>query len=162
MSRATGYFGLTNYLGSRFLASDAAYQSFAAALRGRGLAFVDDGSASLRREGGVARVADGRLGIERVGVSMDFIEDVVLLWPKVSLAAARAANLINVLRLYMVGHDSIRHPDNAQTPQTCVSTSLIEPPITASAMLSKGVGWAFMITTRAPFSFAPGLHIIGI
>ena len=61
MSRATGYFGLTNYLGSRFLTSDAAYQSFSAALRGRGLAFVDDGSASLRRDGGVARGSAERI-----------------------------------------------------------------------------------------------------
>jgi polysaccharide deacetylase 2 family uncharacterized protein YibQ len=61
MSRATGYFGLTNYLGSRFLTSDGAYQSFAAALRGRGLAFVDDGSASLRRDGGVARASAERV-----------------------------------------------------------------------------------------------------
>jgi hypothetical protein len=55
MSRAVGYFGMTNYLGSRFLTSDGGYQTFAAALRGRGLAFVDDGSAALRRDGGVAR-----------------------------------------------------------------------------------------------------------
>jgi polysaccharide deacetylase 2 family uncharacterized protein YibQ len=61
MSRATGYFGLTNYLGSRFLTSDAGYQGFAAALRGRGLAFVDDGSASLRRDGGVARASAERV-----------------------------------------------------------------------------------------------------
>jgi polysaccharide deacetylase 2 family uncharacterized protein YibQ len=61
MSRAVGYFGLTNYLGSRFLTSDGAYQSFAAALRGRGLAFVDDGSASLRRDGGVARASAERV-----------------------------------------------------------------------------------------------------
>jgi polysaccharide deacetylase 2 family uncharacterized protein YibQ len=55
LARATGYFGVTDYLGSRFLTSDAGYQTFAAALRGRGLAFVDDGSAALRRDGGVAR-----------------------------------------------------------------------------------------------------------
>src|SRR5262249_25452100 len=55
MSRASGYFGLTNYLGGRFLSSDAGYHTFSAALRGRGLAFVDDGSAALRRDGGVAR-----------------------------------------------------------------------------------------------------------
>ena len=60
MSRATGYFGITNYLGSRFLTSDA-YPGFAAALRGRGLAFVDDGSASLRRDGGVARASAERV-----------------------------------------------------------------------------------------------------
>ncbi len=61
MSRATGYFGLTNYLGSRFLTSDVGYQSFSAALRGRGLAFVDDGSAALRRDGGVARASAERV-----------------------------------------------------------------------------------------------------
>lgn len=51
LSRATGYFGVTNYLGSKFLASDNAYQGLAASLRGRGLAFVDDGAAA-RRGGG--------------------------------------------------------------------------------------------------------------
>lgn len=55
MSRVTGYFGVTNYLGSRFLASDGAYQTFAAALRGRGVAFVDDGSATRRGGPGVVR-----------------------------------------------------------------------------------------------------------
>ncbi|WP_372781895.1 divergent polysaccharide deacetylase family protein [Phenylobacterium sp.] len=55
LSRATGYFGLTNYLGSRFLASDDAYQTFTSTVRGRGLAFIDDGSAARRAGGGVAR-----------------------------------------------------------------------------------------------------------
>ena len=55
LSRATGYFGLTNYLGSKFLASDGAYQTFAGAVRGRGLAFVDDGSAKARAGKGVIR-----------------------------------------------------------------------------------------------------------
>lgn len=48
MSRATGYFGLTNYLGSRFVTSDPAMTTFTMALRARGLAFIDDGQASLR------------------------------------------------------------------------------------------------------------------
>jgi polysaccharide deacetylase 2 family uncharacterized protein YibQ len=48
MSRATGYFGLTNYLGSRFVTSDTAMNTFTMALKARGLAFVDDGQASLR------------------------------------------------------------------------------------------------------------------
>lgn len=61
MSRATGYFGLTNYLGSKFLGSDGAYQTFAAALRGRGLAFVDDGTASRRSGKGVARASAERV-----------------------------------------------------------------------------------------------------
>jgi polysaccharide deacetylase 2 family uncharacterized protein YibQ len=60
LSRATGYFGLTNYLGSRFLANDQAYGAFAGAVRGRGLAFVDDGSAA-RRGGGMARATAERV-----------------------------------------------------------------------------------------------------
>lgn len=54
LSRATGYFGLTNYLGSRFLASDPAYNAFASSVKGRGLAFIDDGTAA-RRGGGMPR-----------------------------------------------------------------------------------------------------------
>lgn len=61
LSRATGYFGVTNYLGSKFLASDGAYQTFSAALRGRGLAFVDDGSAARRGGKGVARASAERV-----------------------------------------------------------------------------------------------------
>jgi polysaccharide deacetylase 2 family uncharacterized protein YibQ len=61
MSRAAGYYGVTNDQGARFLTSDAGYQSFAAALRGRGLAFVDNGQASLRRDGGVARASAERV-----------------------------------------------------------------------------------------------------
>ena len=60
LSRATGYFGLTNYLGSRFLATDPAYNAFAASLKGRGLAFVDDGSAA-RRGGGMPRATAERV-----------------------------------------------------------------------------------------------------
>jgi polysaccharide deacetylase 2 family uncharacterized protein YibQ len=60
LSRATGYFGLTNYLGSRFLATDPAYNAFAASLKGRGLAFIDDGSAA-RRGGGMPRATAERV-----------------------------------------------------------------------------------------------------
>lgn len=60
LSRATGYFGLTNYLGSRFLATDAAYNTFAASLKGRGLAFIDDGAAA-RRGGGMPRATAERV-----------------------------------------------------------------------------------------------------
>jgi polysaccharide deacetylase 2 family uncharacterized protein YibQ len=58
LSRASGYFGLTNYLGSRFLADDQAYGVLASALRARGVAFVDDGSAAAR-EGGIDRASAG-------------------------------------------------------------------------------------------------------
>jgi polysaccharide deacetylase 2 family uncharacterized protein YibQ len=60
LSRATGYFGLSNYLGSRFLATDSAYGAFASAVKGRGLAFIDDGAAA-RRAGGMPRAT-----VERV------------------------------------------------------------------------------------------------
>jgi polysaccharide deacetylase 2 family uncharacterized protein YibQ len=60
LSRATGYFGLTNYLGSRFLDSDGAYNGFAAAARGRGLGFIDDGSAA-RRGGDLPRASAERV-----------------------------------------------------------------------------------------------------
>jgi polysaccharide deacetylase 2 family uncharacterized protein YibQ len=60
LSRATGYFGLTNYLGSRFLAVDPAYAAFASSLKGRGLAFIDDGSAA-RRGGGMPRATAERV-----------------------------------------------------------------------------------------------------
>lgn len=65
LSRATGYFGLTNYLGSRFLASDPAMAAFTTSLRARGLAFVDDGQAAGRGLGvpraSAARVIDEQL-----------------------------------------------------------------------------------------------------
>ena len=48
LSRATGYFALTNYLGGRFLNSDPAMTAFMGALKARGLGFVDDGTAARR------------------------------------------------------------------------------------------------------------------
>ena len=60
LSRATGYFGLTNYLGSRFLADERAYEALASSLRARGLAFIDDGTAA-RRAGGLPRATAERV-----------------------------------------------------------------------------------------------------
>jgi polysaccharide deacetylase 2 family uncharacterized protein YibQ len=51
LSRATGYFGVTNYLGGRFVQSDKGMGAFTQALRQRGLAFIDDGSAAKRGQG---------------------------------------------------------------------------------------------------------------
>lgn len=70
LSRATGYFGVTNYLGSRFVANDQAMVAFTGALRGRGLAFIDDGSAA-KRGGGLPRasadrIIDDQLSIESI------------------------------------------------------------------------------------------------
>jgi polysaccharide deacetylase 2 family uncharacterized protein YibQ len=60
MSRATGYFGLSNYLGARFVESDQAMSTFNAALKARGLAFVDDGLAT-RRAGPIPRASADRV-----------------------------------------------------------------------------------------------------
>lgn len=65
LSRATGYFGLTNYLGSRFLGVDAAYNAFANSVKGRGLAFIDDGAAA-RRGGGMPRATAERVIDDRL------------------------------------------------------------------------------------------------
>lgn len=67
LSRATGYFGVTNYLGSRFVGSDGAMTAFTGALRGRGLAFIDDGSAA-RRGGGLPRASADRIVDDQLSV----------------------------------------------------------------------------------------------
>lgn len=58
LSRASGYFGVSNYLGGRFLASDNAMGVFTGQLKARGLAFVDDGSAGHRGGGPPRASAD--------------------------------------------------------------------------------------------------------
>jgi len=60
LSRASGYFGVTNYLGARFLASAPAMGVFADDLRGRGLAFIDDGAAA-QVGGGLPRASADRI-----------------------------------------------------------------------------------------------------
>ena len=60
LSRATGYFGVTNYLGSKFVTSDSAMANFSTALHARGLAFIDDGSAA-KRGGGLPRASADRV-----------------------------------------------------------------------------------------------------
>jgi len=59
LSRAVGYFGVTNYLGDRFAASGSA-SAVMGHLRQRGLAFIDDGT--LNRQGGAfARATADRI-----------------------------------------------------------------------------------------------------
>lgn len=60
MSRATGYFGLSNYLGARFVDNDQAMNTFNGVLKARGLAFVDDGLAA-RRAGPIPRASADRV-----------------------------------------------------------------------------------------------------
>jgi hypothetical protein len=79
LSRATGYFGVTNYLGGRFLASDSAMSTFSTALRRRGLAFVDDGSAVGRASGppraSADRVIDQTLNDQSISQELEALED---------------------------------------------------------------------------------------
>ena len=72
LSRATGYFGVTNYLGSRFLQADASVGALAEALKTRGLGFYDDGTgrgrgavAGLRRAS-ADRVIDDQQSAETI------------------------------------------------------------------------------------------------
>jgi polysaccharide deacetylase 2 family uncharacterized protein YibQ len=79
LSRASGYFGVSNYLGQRFVTSDAGMGAFLGALRARGLAFVDDGSARRRVGGGVPRasadaVVDEQLSAEAIGRQLAALE----------------------------------------------------------------------------------------
>ncbi len=77
LSRATGYFGVTNYLGSRFMASDNGMSAFLSALRGRGLAFIDDGQAARRAGPGRAsaiRIIDEQLSGEAIDQQLLAIE----------------------------------------------------------------------------------------
>ena len=57
LSRATGYFAVTNYLGGRFLQTDPAMSQFTASLKGRGLGFLDDGSGRKNAGGGAPRAS---------------------------------------------------------------------------------------------------------
>jgi polysaccharide deacetylase 2 family uncharacterized protein YibQ len=55
LARATGYFGVTNYLGGKFLTSDQPMTAFMTVMRQRGLAFIDDGAAGKRTVPGLYR-----------------------------------------------------------------------------------------------------------
>jgi polysaccharide deacetylase 2 family uncharacterized protein YibQ len=77
LSRASGYFGLTNYLGSRFLSSDQAYEGFVGVLRGRGLGFIDDGQAARRAGGGAPRASAERViddQLTQAGIDRQLLE----------------------------------------------------------------------------------------
>jgi polysaccharide deacetylase 2 family uncharacterized protein YibQ len=83
LSRATGYFGVTNYLGSKFVTSDPAMATFSGDLRQRGLAFVDDGSAA-KRGGGIPRasadlVVDDQLAGDAIDKGLAALEAAALL-----------------------------------------------------------------------------------
>ncbi len=56
LSRATGYFGVSNAFGSRFVNAQAPMEAVLTNLRKRGLAFIDDGSA-MASQGGLMRAS---------------------------------------------------------------------------------------------------------
>jgi polysaccharide deacetylase 2 family uncharacterized protein YibQ len=60
LGRATGYYGVSNYFGAAFFASDASMTPFMQRLRSRGLAFIDDGQAR-NRQGAYARASANRV-----------------------------------------------------------------------------------------------------
>jgi polysaccharide deacetylase 2 family uncharacterized protein YibQ len=60
LGRATGYYGVSNYLGTAFFASDTSMTPFMQRLRSRGLAFIDDGQARSR-QGAYARASANRI-----------------------------------------------------------------------------------------------------
>ncbi len=70
LSRASGYFGVANYLGGKFVNSDSAMSAFTGQLKARGLAFVDDGSAAARGAGvpraSASAVIDEQLGADSI------------------------------------------------------------------------------------------------
>jgi len=78
LGRATGYFGLTNYLGSRFVTSEPSLNAFTQALRARGLAFIDDGLAARRATGlpraSADRIIDDQISAEAIGRQLKQLE----------------------------------------------------------------------------------------
>jgi hypothetical protein len=61
LSRATGYFAVTNYLGGKFMSSSEAMNPFMSALKTRGLAFLDDGSGKPGSLAGLPRASADRI-----------------------------------------------------------------------------------------------------
>lgn len=88
LARATGYFATTNYMGGRFVTSDAAMTTLVAALRNRGLAFLDDGSA-VRRGMGLAPRASADAVIDEQ-LSADAIDGQLLKLEAQALAHGQA------------------------------------------------------------------------
>lgn len=78
LSRATGYFAVTNYLGARFMTSEPGMGAVLGELRTRGVGFVDDGSAR-RFAGAFARgsadaVVDDQLSADAIASQLTSLE----------------------------------------------------------------------------------------
>lgn len=81
LSRITGYFGLTNYMGGRFVTSETGMATLSRVLQQRGLAFIDDGAAA-RWGGGIPRatapVIDDALSAQAIDAKLLNLEAVAL------------------------------------------------------------------------------------
>ncbi len=80
LARASGYFGVANYQGSKFVTSATAMDAFSTGLRRRGLAFIDDGSAA-QSGGGISRasadrVIDEQPGVDTIGYQLTQLEQI--------------------------------------------------------------------------------------
>jgi hypothetical protein len=71
MSRFQGYVGVTNYMGSRFTASDAAFAPVLREVAKRGLMYLDDGSAPRSLAGQIAGA--NNLPFAKAGVVLDAV-----------------------------------------------------------------------------------------
>jgi uncharacterized protein len=83
LARATGYFGVTNYLGGKFAGADAAAAGVLRNLKARGVAFIADGSANaletIAQNNGLRaaeadRVIDQRTSAEDVAAQLGALE----------------------------------------------------------------------------------------
>jgi polysaccharide deacetylase 2 family uncharacterized protein YibQ len=77
LSRATGYFAVTNYLGQKFVDSDAGMGAFLGELKSRGVGFLDDGAA--RRRAGFGRasadaIIDDQLSTDAIAGQLNSLE----------------------------------------------------------------------------------------
>lgn len=71
LSRGSGYFGVLNYLGERFLGGEPSAQVLATALRGRGLALYDDGLGRGRAAGPLRVTADRVIDASLTAATID-------------------------------------------------------------------------------------------
>ena len=83
LSRASGYFGVTNYLGGKFVTVESAMSILTGALKARGLGLLDDGSAAHRGMNGLPRasadaVVDEQLAADSIDHQLLALESAAL------------------------------------------------------------------------------------
>jgi polysaccharide deacetylase 2 family uncharacterized protein YibQ len=130
LSRATGYFGISNYLGGRFVGSDAAMAAVTGSLARRGVAFIDDGSAR-RRPGPLRasadRVVDDQLTAEAIARQFASLEAAAFsrgqalgrgfAYPVTVNEAARWARSVSQRGLQLAPASALLTPPQAAAPR---------------------------------------------